>query len=291
MHKGILVAILLLSASGCDQIDGFGVIRISGDTDEEVRSSIDAMKKDMTTEEGAAFESALTKVVLSELDLGEMFTKSLAGEDLNVEAAGASAMAAVSGMSAEDVMAEAERLQKTRSKKQQIQIKAEIGELNAEIAELREEEQEARAFEKELEKLEISGTKLYWRKSDWSTSLVMELTVENKLDVAISAGTFEGTLITPGRSVPWLVDTFSYSIAGGLEPGEKQSWKLGPNQYGDWGNTPKDRDDTVFTVRAKNVKGPDGKDLFDISFSPEKLDRKLERLKTKKELLAKLAAD
>lgn len=75
---------------------------------------------------------------------------------------------------------------------------------------------------------------------------------------------FHGVLETPGRSVPWVDDSFNYSFRGGLEPGEKQHLRLVPNRFGDW-----DHQDlrtliaTILTVRVVDAEMASGDRLAD----------------------------
>lgn len=53
---------------------------------------------------------------------------------------------------------------------------------------------------------------------DYATFLTV--TVTNGLAWALSGIQFDYSVATPGRSVPWLEDSVSLSISGGIEPGE-----------------------------------------------------------------------
>jgi hypothetical protein len=88
--------------------------------------------------------------------------------------------------------------------------------------------------------------------------------------------------------VPWVEDDFNFSISGGIEPGETYESKLNPNQFSDWGKTPKDRNDMIFTVEIKNVAGPDGEKFIDSNFNESEYERKAERLESLKGTLAAL---
>jgi hypothetical protein len=57
------------------------------------------------------------------------------------------------------------------------------------------------------------------------------------------------------------------SPIGGLQPGEYKEFKFTPNQFGPWGEAPKDRTDMALTVMVKHLDGADGKELFPCDFS------------------------
>src|SRR5262249_44093685 len=95
---------------------------------------------------------------------------------------------------------------------------------------------------------------------------VISFTLDNKGRIAIKRIFMEGTLQTPGRSVPWLKETFNHEVRGGIEPGEKQKFDLAPNQFGEWGKVPKEAAGTaVLTLRVVAFEDPSGKKLGDDS--------------------------
>jgi hypothetical protein len=87
---------------------------------------------------------------------------------------------------------------------------------------------------------------------------------------------FVATLASPGRSVPWLKDDFSYEISGGLEPGESAEWHLAPNMFSDWGKVDAPAD-AVLTVQTVKLEGANG-EILDGSFSDED-QKRLDALK------------
>src|SRR5690554_4721346 len=104
---------------------------------------------------------------------------------------------------------------------------------------------------------------------------IIELSVVNGTDKAVSRVFFEGVVASPGRSVPWVEDTFNYSIPGGIEPGESADWALAPNMFSAWATeVPAD---AILTLKAYKLEGP-GYELPEKSFS----DNDKERLDTLK---------
>ena len=90
---------------------------------------------------------------------------------------------------------------------------------------------------KMLEKFEVKRSRFYKRKKGKyyiTEEPIVELTVHNGTDAAISRVYFKGTLASPNRSVPWLQDDINYGISGGLEPGETITWYLAPNMFSNW---------------------------------------------------------
>ncbi len=88
------------------------------------------------------------------------------------------------------------------------------------------------------------------------------LTVSNGTAHTIKRAYFGALAQTPGREVPWIEDTFNYSIAGGLAPGERVTWRLQPNMFsGDWSKVRVPREARFF-VEALKLEGPDEQPLW-----------------------------
>ena len=117
------------------------------------------------------------------------------------------------------------------------------------------------ADDAELTKFRIIKSRFHLQKGSLSDDPIIELSVRNETGHPIARAYFEGTLLTPGRSVPWVKDEFNYEIAGGLEPGESANWRLSPNRFGEWGRAP-NRSDMVLTVKVTRLDGPNGEKLF-----------------------------
>lgn len=100
---------------------------------------------------------------------------------------------------------------------------------------------------------------------------VIEIHAKNVLDEAVSEVAFRAVVSTPGRTVPWLTDSFTYEIDGGLEPGEEVTWELMPPMLGDWDELPEDRNLvlTMKTTRAVKASG----ETIEGDFTPEDADR------------------
>jgi len=88
------------------------------------------------------------------------------------------------------------------------------------------------------------------------------LTVQNGTAHPIRRAMFHGRVVSPGRSVPWIEGDFNYSIPGGLEPGEKTTWRLTPSMFqGRWTSV-RAPSDSRMEVRTVGLEGPDGEPLW-----------------------------
>jgi len=182
--------------------------------------------------------------------------------------------ASVHGKTGNQIIAEAVRIKLERERKQQEQAIQEIKELEKKKTEF------VGAREK-LKNFKITRSRFYKRKDELTgMQLIIELSVENGTGKPISRAYFKGTLSSPKRSVPWHVDTFNYSISGGLEPGEKAKWSLAPNKFSDWGKVDAPKD-AVFTVTVERLDGPEGKVLFAADQFSKRDEERLSELKEK----------
>jgi hypothetical protein len=93
---------------------------------------------------------------------------------------------------------------------------------------------------------------------------VIDLTIANNLDQAISGVKLYGTYKSQNRSVPWEKGTVSFNISGGVEPGETMEMVLTPNPISDWAQTDI-RKEAKLKFKALKVKGPQGEAIAQVS--------------------------
>ncbi|WP_081193147.1 hypothetical protein [Halomonas sp. BC1] len=91
---------------------------------------------------------------------------------------------------------------------------------------------------------------------------MIELRVTNNTGEPVAQAHFRGVLQSPGRSTPWVDETFFYTISGGIEPGETLEWSLAPDSTGAWGN-PSISDDAQLSIEVLRLDGPTGDMLWE----------------------------
>jgi hypothetical protein len=123
----------------------------------------------------------------------------------------------------------------------------------------------------------------YFQKGSLGEEAVIKLNVVNKTEHAVGKVSFQGTLSSPDRTVPWVQDSFEYEIPGGIEPGEEAEWKIKLNMFSEWNKAPKNRNDMVLKVTVLMIYGADKKPIFKSNFS-ERDEKNLLKLKEKKDL-------
>lgn len=254
---GFLALGLLLAGCGSPKIDS--------SSDESFRESVQEVRDSLSDEERREFDDALRVLTMSRVNLA-----AIASGATTADALASDFRTSLSGKTAAELIAEAERVRREREAAEREQAIAEIGEL----IEKRRSSESARA---ELARFEVVRSRFFKQAGYIGEEPVIELTVRNGTDVAVSRAYFEGTLASPGRSVPWLKEDFNYGIAGGVEPGETVTWRLAPNRYSEWGRVDAPGD-AIFTVVVVKLDGPDGETALSSREFTEADQRRLEQL-------------
>ena len=260
-----IASVLLLSTAlmGCSEAT------IDTTTEESMQSSIEKVRSSLSEDDKEKFDDALKIVAFSQVDLSDLFLDSQSNSDVTKNKMENS----LNGKTASEVIDEANRIEEERKAREKQQALSEITEL----------EQKKAAFEEaslELKNFEVVRSRFYKREDRFSTQPIIELTVSNKTNTAVSRAFFKGTLSSPNRSVPWLEETFNYQISGGLESGETAEWVLAPNMFSKWGSveTP---EDAILTVEVERLDDAEGNEMFSTrGFSSRDADR-LRMLKEK----------
>jgi len=254
----ILFALVLGIIAGCSKPT------IDASTDESMKASSQKVRETLPEARRAEFDEAIQLLAFSQIDMKDLFSEGAIGAG-GIEGKMRSAL---------DGKTAAARIKAERQAREREQALDEIKELEA-------KRQAATLARQELKKFEVLRSRFYKRERQYmGEQPIIELSVKNGTSSPVSRAYFEGTIASPGRSVPWLQDTFNYSISGGLEPGEKAEWSLAPNQFSDWGKVDAPSD-AIFTVTVEKLDGADGETLYSTSDFGERESKRLAELKSK----------
>lgn len=264
MRRTAVLVLSVLALSGC------GEPKLDGSSDEALKKSVAKVAESLPDEKRGQFSEDLKVIAMSQINLAGV----LKGES-NVETTQQTMRITLDGKTAGAVAAEAQKIRLEREARQREQALLEI-------KELLDKKAIAETAKQQLAKFSVSKSRFYLREEKYSSrpKPVIEISVLNSTDQAISRAYFKGTIASPGRSVPWFSDEFNYEISGGLEPGEKASWTLLPNMFSEWGkvNAP---DDAIFTVEVYRLDGADKEALYDASGLSERELKRLSDLQAK----------
>jgi hypothetical protein len=241
MYRFTIFAVILIAfLTSCTKT-------IDGTSEETLKSSIDEIKTSLSNEKKKEFEQAIMVISFSGLDFKELIKSGDA--DTQVKAI----KDKLNGLTADDVIKLAEEIKAEQEAKKREQAQQEI-------IELYNKKDSSQIQAQKLKEFQVIRSRFYKRKQGTyyvREEPIIELTVLNNTEHAVSRAYFTGTLASPNRSVPWLKEEFNYEISGGLEPGEETTWYLAPNIYSEWGevNAPADAVLTVETIRIDDAYG------------------------------------
>lgn len=268
-----VIACLLLSA--CDQI--MPASTIDSASDESFEQSSSKVREKLTAEEKVEFDKALMSLTMEGMD-----TSSLLGMNMDMSSLLSPSELAdfreklrspLDGLTGEEIISRGRTIELEREALKKKHALEEIKELELEKAAADEAREKLKLFE-------IKRSRFYVEKDRFRDKPVIELTVKNGTGLAISRAYFEGTVSSPNRSIPWIKESFNYTVAGGVEPDEEASWSLAPNSFSNWGRVTVP-EDAVFTVTVAKLDGADGESIFDASGFTERKARRLTELKTR----------
>lgn len=263
-----LTALLIAALAGCDK--ALPEPTIDTTTDELMKQTSQKVRSSLPETERSKFDEAIKLLAFSQIDIKDLFAAGAA----NTGSIESRMKNALHGKTAQQVIAEAENIKLEREKMQREQA------IN-EIAELEKKRTDAEVAKEELKKFQVIRSRFSLEEQQYrGKQPIIELTVKNGTSFPVSRVYFEGTLASPTRSVPWHTDIFNYSISGGLEPGEEQSWRLAPNMFSGWG-TVDAPDDAVFTVIVQRIDGADNQPLYLVTEFTERDEQRLSELKSK----------
>lgn len=262
MYRLLAICVAAVALIGC------GEPKLNGTSEQAMKASVEKVSSKLEPVKQAEFKEALQVVAFNQMDIGSL----MRGEQTPDGVAG-QMYSELDGKTADEVIAKAASIKLERAAREKEQAVNEIAELESRSVKA----EEAKA---QLAKFEVSRSRFYFRAREYSYSKepIVELTVRNGTGHPVSRAYFKGTISSPGRSIPWLVEDLNYTISGGLEPGEAQSWALAPNMFSAWGQV-KAPEDALFTVEVVRLDGPDGKALFDASGLSDSQTARLEKLK------------
>jgi hypothetical protein len=262
---------------GISLLVGCGEKKVDSTSDESLKTSISTIKESLTEQKKEEFEKAVKILAFS--GVTNLFQAAANPGGLQQKM-----KEKLNGKTADEIISASNDILAARKVKEREQAAKEIEEIKIDVLALEKQKSDAEKAKDDLKKFAVLRSRFYYQKSSYREEAVIELTVKNNTEHAISRVYFDGVLVSEGRSVPWVADSFNYSIAGGLEPGEEVTWKLTPNRFGAWGKAPKERDDMLLTVSVNRIDGADEKEIFNSAVSKStkkklvKLNKRLEKL-------------
>jgi hypothetical protein len=144
------------------------------------------------------------------------------------------------GMTAEEIIVEARR---RRLEEVQSAVTA------LEEAKVGSEEERAK-----LDLFKLEKSRVYKRNRGFLEWPVIEFKAENTTEQVVWLINFRGALLRPGYDEPWLVEEFNQLVLNGLAPGERDLWRIEPEQQ-EWVSLIDPHPDFRFTLEIMRLEG------------------------------------
>jgi hypothetical protein len=147
------------------------------------------------------------------------------------------------GMTVEGIIAEARR-----------QRLEEVHSAVNELEEARAGSEEVRAA---LDRFKLRKSRVYKRNRGFLEWPVIEFNAENNTRQVVWLIHFRAALVRPGDEEPWLIEEFDHVILNGLAPGERDLWRIEPEQQ-EWVTLIDPHPDFTFTLEIMRLEGLGG---------------------------------
>lgn len=228
--------------------------KIDGTSEDTMKASIEVIKESLNEDEKKEFEKALQLIMFEGMNIGTLMQMG------GAEGFESDFRSKINGKTASEIISKGKLIEEEIEREKRAQAESEINELYQKKA-------KAELDRIKLANFEVKRSRFYKRKTGTyivSEEPVIEMTVMNNTEYAISKAYFTGTLSSPNRTVPWLKANFNYEIRGGLEPGEEVTWYLAPNRFSDWG-TVEAPSNVILTVEVTKLDGANGEELYSVN--------------------------
>jgi hypothetical protein len=241
---GVRVVLLVAMAAGC------APPRVDTVTDDSFTASLARVRRSVPRDRRAAFDQAVLTIGAQSVTLRPATLEGSAGESI-----AAGLKASLSGKTAEEILAEAARLEAERNKQARIALQREIAALVA-------EQQAAFAARQELKKFEIVRARLVPVGVQGGPQRSLHVEVRNGTAHPVLRAHLEAIVERPGRAAPVLREELTFAMSRPLAPGESASLRLVPDAQAAWSAVDIPPDVHV-RVAATRLDGVDGQVLFD----------------------------
>lgn len=258
--SAILLSVLMLAGCSDPKIDTSSM-PASVVSVEKVRESLPAYKRD-DFDQGLIIMATAT---FNGIDI-------LNPHRMNAAESAELANAQMHGLTGDQVIRRADEiLRQRRSREREQAIRT--------LTRLEEKHANAVHDKQQLARFTIDEALFYMTQSPYGApEPVIDLTVTNGTERAVSTLFLRGVVTSTDRSVPWVDESFYYVIPGGIEPGETLAWSLAPNRFGPWGNA-QIPDAAALTITLEGVQGADDESFWDSPALTENEMARLERLR------------
>ncbi len=217
-------------------LPGCGPPTLDSSSFKKLESSVTKLREPMDPEYRAHFDEALTFFVGDAALIDEEKAKARPEHPELVLAL----YSPLKGMTADGIIGEA-RLRRL----------AQVQTAVAELEQGRVESEEARLT---LKDFHLKASRVFKRNTKFLEWPVIEFRAENGTDEVVWLIHFRAALLRPGSEEPWLVEEFDQLVLEGLAPGERDLWRIEPEQQ-EWITLIDPHPDFQFTLEVMRLEG------------------------------------
>jgi hypothetical protein len=105
-----------------------------------------------------------------------------------------------------------------------------------------------------LKEFRLQASRVFKRNKAFLEWPVIEFRAENYTDEVVWLIHFRAALLRPGSEEPWLVEDFDQLVLEGLAPGERDLWRIEPEQQ-EWVTLIDPHPDFQFTLEVMRLEG------------------------------------
>ncbi len=207
----------------------------------KLESSVSTLREPMEPEQLARFNEALTYMVGDEAVIEDNEEESQEPQHPELLLA---LYKPLQGMTADGIVAEARRMR--------------LEEVQSAVAELEEGEVNSRAAREALKSFDLRAARVFKRNRGFLEWPVVEFRAANNTDETVWLIHFRAALLRPAYEEPWLVETFDQLVLDGLAPGERDVWRIEPEQQ-EWVTLIDPHPDFQFTLEVMRLEALGGR--------------------------------
>ncbi len=215
---------------------GCGPPTLDSSSFKKLESSVTRLREPMDQEYRSRFDEALTFFV------GEsaLIDETNAEERPELPDLILALYSPLKGMTAEGIIAEAyrRRLEQVKTAVDEL----ELGRIDSEEARLK------------LKNFHLQASRVFKRNKGFLQWPVIEFRAENDTEEVVWLIHFRAALLRPGSEEPWLVEDFDQLVLEGLAPGERDLWRIEPEQQ-EWVTLIDPHPDFEFTLEVMRLEG------------------------------------
>ena len=230
------VCVALVSLCLVVLLAGCGPPTLDSSSFKKLESSVTKLREPMDSEYRARFDEALTFFVGDAALIDEQNAEERPEHPELILAL----YSPLKGLTADGIIGEA-RLRR-------------VEQVQTAVAELEQGRIDSEAARLKLKGFHLQASRVFKRNKAFLEWPVIEFKAENNTEEVVWLIHFRAALLRPGSEEPWLVEDFDQLVLEGLAPGERDLWRIEPEQQ-EWVTLIDPHPDFQFTLEVMRLEG------------------------------------